>query len=120
MAIARFPSIVIDCPDPAALAAFYGTMLDWNVEPHEGWFEVRASGGAPADSPRRDLSLPELTYASSGMTVAASRSICSGWSNSGVNRISSAPASTTWRSSRTQSAAVPVIAAASKASDRNP
>ena len=29
MAIARFPSIVIDCPDPAALATFYGALLDW-------------------------------------------------------------------------------------------
>jgi hypothetical protein len=26
MAIARFPSIVIDCPDPGALATFYGAM----------------------------------------------------------------------------------------------
>jgi Glyoxalase-like domain len=29
MAIARFPSIVIDCPDPDALAAFYGALLNW-------------------------------------------------------------------------------------------
>jgi hypothetical protein len=28
MAIARFPSPVIDCPDPARLAAFYGALLD--------------------------------------------------------------------------------------------
>ena len=27
MAIARFPSIVIDCSDPAALARFYGAMV---------------------------------------------------------------------------------------------
>lgn len=32
MAIARFPSIVLDCPDPAALATFYGTLLDWQVD----------------------------------------------------------------------------------------
>jgi len=42
MAIARFPSIVIDCPDPGALAAFYGAMLDWKVEASPGWAEVRA------------------------------------------------------------------------------
>jgi hypothetical protein len=54
------------------------------------------------------------------MTEAARRSICSGWSNSGVNRMSSAPASATRRSSRTQWAAVPVIAAASMASTRCP
>jgi hypothetical protein len=32
MAIARFPGIVLDCPDPGALATFYGAMLDWKVE----------------------------------------------------------------------------------------
>ena len=31
MAIARLPSIVIDWPDPGALATFYGAMLDWKV-----------------------------------------------------------------------------------------
>ncbi len=33
MAIARYPSIVIDCPDEAALAAFYAARLDWKVDP---------------------------------------------------------------------------------------
>jgi hypothetical protein len=45
MAIARFPSIVIDCPDPGALARFYGAMLDWKVEASEGWADVRADYG---------------------------------------------------------------------------
>ena len=45
MAIARFPSIVIDCPDPGALAAFYGALLDWKVEVSTGWAEVRADDG---------------------------------------------------------------------------
>jgi hypothetical protein len=45
MAIARFPSIVIDCPDPGALAAFYGTMLDWKVVVSSDWAEVRADYG---------------------------------------------------------------------------
>ena len=45
MAIARFPSFVLDCPDPAALATFYGTMLDWKVTDADGWFEVRADYG---------------------------------------------------------------------------
>ncbi|HEY6746712.1 MAG TPA: VOC family protein [Mycobacteriales bacterium] len=45
MAIARYPSIVIDCPDPAALAAFYGALLDWKVENDEGWAQVRADYG---------------------------------------------------------------------------
>jgi predicted enzyme related to lactoylglutathione lyase len=45
MAIAQFPSIVLDCPDPAALATFYGTMLDWKVEIRDGWAEIRADYG---------------------------------------------------------------------------
>lgn len=45
MAIARFPGLVIDCPDPSALASFYGVMLDWKVELSTGWADVRADSG---------------------------------------------------------------------------
>ena len=45
MAIARFPGIVIDCPDPAALATFYGALLDWKTDISPGWAEVRADDG---------------------------------------------------------------------------
>ncbi|MET3962102.1 catechol 2,3-dioxygenase-like lactoylglutathione lyase family enzyme [Marmoricola sp. OAE513] len=48
MAIARFPSLVIDCPDPAVLADFYGTMLGWpttRTDADGGWAEVRADYG---------------------------------------------------------------------------
>ncbi|MGC3993185.1 MAG: VOC family protein [Propionicimonas sp.] len=45
MAIARFPSVVLDCPDPAALAGFYGAMLDWKVELDDGWADIRADYG---------------------------------------------------------------------------
>lgn len=45
MAIARFPSVVIDCPDPAVLATFYGTMLDWKADISPGWADVRAESG---------------------------------------------------------------------------
>ena len=45
MAIARLPSIVIDCPDPGALARFYGAMLDWKADVSPGWAEVRAEYG---------------------------------------------------------------------------
>jgi predicted enzyme related to lactoylglutathione lyase len=31
MAIARFPVVVLDCPEPKALAEFYGALLDWQV-----------------------------------------------------------------------------------------
>jgi predicted enzyme related to lactoylglutathione lyase len=45
MAIARFPSIVIDCPDADALAAFYAAMLDWKIEVGSSWVEIRADYG---------------------------------------------------------------------------
>jgi predicted enzyme related to lactoylglutathione lyase len=45
MAIARFPSLVIDCPDPAALAKFYGEMLDWKTDVSPEWAEARADYG---------------------------------------------------------------------------
>jgi Glyoxalase-like domain len=41
MAIARFPSFVIDCPDASVLAHFYGELLGWKVEPAEGWADIR-------------------------------------------------------------------------------
>jgi predicted enzyme related to lactoylglutathione lyase len=46
MAIARYPSFVIDCPDPVALAAFYGALLDWKVEESSAdWAQIRADNG---------------------------------------------------------------------------
>ena len=66
MAIARYPSIVLDCPDPEALATFYGAMLDWKVEPQDGWVDVKADYGqclsfqkvddfTPPQWPRQDV-----------------------------------------------------------------
>lgn len=45
MATARFPSFVIDCPDPGALAAFYGALLDWKVKESDNWAEIRSEDG---------------------------------------------------------------------------
>lgn len=45
MAIARFPGFVLDCPDPGALARFYGAMLDWKVDVSSDWADVRADYG---------------------------------------------------------------------------
>jgi len=45
MAIARFPSFVIDCPDPGSLARFYGALLDWKVDVSSDWAEARAEDG---------------------------------------------------------------------------
>jgi predicted enzyme related to lactoylglutathione lyase len=59
MAIARFPSIVIDCPDPGALAAFYGALLDWKVESSPDWAQVRADYGQCIDFQRvEDFTVP--------------------------------------------------------------
>jgi predicted enzyme related to lactoylglutathione lyase len=45
MAIARFPGFVIDCPDPGALATFYGALLDWTVKVSPDWAEIRSEDG---------------------------------------------------------------------------
>ncbi|MEO6886084.1 MAG: VOC family protein [Jatrophihabitantaceae bacterium] len=46
MAIARFPSVVIDCPNPGALAVFYGALLDWQVKDQGDWVEIRPADGS--------------------------------------------------------------------------
>jgi predicted enzyme related to lactoylglutathione lyase len=45
MAIARFPTVVIDCPDPHQLAEFYSRLLDWKPEVSEDWIDLRADYG---------------------------------------------------------------------------
>jgi predicted enzyme related to lactoylglutathione lyase len=45
MAIARYPSIVLDCPDPETLGRFYGALLDWKLDVSPGWADVRADYG---------------------------------------------------------------------------
>ena len=45
MAIARFPSFVLDCDDPGRLATFYGALLDWRPTSDDGWGEVRNAAG---------------------------------------------------------------------------
>lgn len=46
MAIARFPVVVLDCPDPRALAEFYRALLDWTIEANDDdWCSIRAEHG---------------------------------------------------------------------------
>ncbi len=45
MALARFPGIVIDCPEPRALAEFYGALLGWSVDASADWADIRADYG---------------------------------------------------------------------------
>ncbi len=60
MAIAKFPSIVIDCPDAETLAAFYPPLLDGKIEPDDGWIDVRADyGQCLSFQPVEDYRAPE-------------------------------------------------------------
>ncbi|WP_028659913.1 VOC family protein [Nocardioides insulae] len=47
MAIARSPETVLDCPDAAALAGFYGALLDWpvSVDDDGSWADAGPEGG---------------------------------------------------------------------------
>ncbi len=47
MAIARFPVVAIDCPDPGELARFYGSILEWplTVEDDGSWADIRHPDG---------------------------------------------------------------------------
>lgn len=50
MTIARYPSFVIDWPDPKVLAEFYAGLLGWEVtgEPANGadWLDIRPADGS--------------------------------------------------------------------------
>ncbi|MFC5998569.1 VOC family protein [Quadrisphaera sp. GCM10027208] len=46
MAVARSPSVVLDCPDPAVLARFYAELLGWTVEAGDDWADVRPADGS--------------------------------------------------------------------------
>jgi len=58
MAIARFPSVVLDCADPVVLATFYGSMLEWSVEATPDWADIRADYGACLSFQRVDSYTP--------------------------------------------------------------
>lgn len=46
MAIAKLDVVVLDCPDPAALAGFYAEVLGGKVRPaEEDWVNVELPGG---------------------------------------------------------------------------
>ena len=45
--IARYSLTAIDCPDPRALARFYGAITGWEVEADNGrWVQLRSDQGA--------------------------------------------------------------------------
>jgi len=45
-AIARFGLVALDCPDPVALAAFYGSITGWPIgSQDDDWVELDSGGG---------------------------------------------------------------------------
>ncbi|MEU7557156.1 VOC family protein [Streptomyces eurythermus] len=46
MALAKLESVVLDCPDPRALAGFYADVLGGTVEGDDEWVNLRVPGGA--------------------------------------------------------------------------
>ncbi|PWI15890.1 glyoxalase [Streptomyces sp. Act143] len=60
MALAKLGSVVLDCPDPRALAGFYAEVLGGTVEGEGDWVDVKVPGGpslafqaAPGHTPPR-------------------------------------------------------------------
>ncbi len=51
----RLDLVVLDCPDPRALGAFYAQILGWGVEPSDDddWVTLAPSGGGPTPGSRR-------------------------------------------------------------------
>ncbi|MGP9020463.1 VOC family protein [Streptomyces sp. BR1] len=46
MPIAKLGSVVLDCPDPRALAAFYAAVLGGEPVEEDGWIDLAVPGGA--------------------------------------------------------------------------
>ncbi|MER7251510.1 VOC family protein [Kribbella sp. NPDC000426] len=44
--IAMYPSFVMDCPDAARLAQFYGEVLGWKVEARDDWADIKPEDGS--------------------------------------------------------------------------
>jgi predicted enzyme related to lactoylglutathione lyase len=61
MAIARYPTFVIDCPDPRALAAFYGELLGWAATDEDEWVDIKPADGSNCVSFQKveDYSAPD-------------------------------------------------------------
>ncbi|MFE4969181.1 VOC family protein [Streptomyces sp. NPDC056660] len=45
MALAKLGVVVLDCPDPSALAGFYAAVLGGSVEGDEEWVDLVVPGG---------------------------------------------------------------------------
>ncbi|MER6406637.1 VOC family protein [Streptomyces viridosporus] len=45
MSLAKVGAVVLDCPDPHALAGFYAGLVGGTVEVEEDWLELKVPGG---------------------------------------------------------------------------
>ncbi|ANP55475.1 catechol-2,3-dioxygenase [Streptomyces griseochromogenes] len=45
MALAKLGVVVLDCPDPHALAGFYAGVLGGTIEEQDGWVDLKVPGG---------------------------------------------------------------------------
>ncbi|MEU6266722.1 VOC family protein [Saccharopolyspora shandongensis] len=57
MTTLRLAAFAIDCPDPRALAEFYGRLLDWKIDESEtegDWVELADPAGGAALAFQRD------------------------------------------------------------------
>ncbi|MEU3979757.1 VOC family protein [Streptomyces sp. NPDC026672] len=45
MALARLGAVVLDCPDPRALAAFYAAVVGGTTEENDDWIDLKLSDG---------------------------------------------------------------------------
>jgi predicted enzyme related to lactoylglutathione lyase len=63
-AVPTFGSVAIDCPDPAALAGFYGRLLDWPVpaDADGDWVNLEPPGGGPVIAFQRAVGFVAPTW----------------------------------------------------------
>jgi catechol 2,3-dioxygenase-like lactoylglutathione lyase family enzyme len=92
MALAKLGTVVLDCPDPRALAAFYAEVLGGTVTDNDDWIDLDLPGGqqlafqaAPGYVPPRwpapdgsqqfhlDLTVEDLDVAEKGVLALGAR-----------------------------------------------
>ncbi|MDO0927394.1 VOC family protein [Streptomyces sp. TG1A-8] len=97
MALAVLDAVVLDCPDPRALAGFYAGVLGGAVEGEDDWVDLRLPGGrtlafqrapgfvppkwpAPEDSQQfhLDLEVADLDAAERGVLELGARPLDTG------------------------------------------
>jgi predicted enzyme related to lactoylglutathione lyase len=67
-AIPRFQLVAIDCPDPAALGAFYARLLDWPIPTDDGeWVTLQAPAGGPTIAFQRAADFVAPTWPAPGV-----------------------------------------------------